>query len=126
MTRHYPDLGSASDWLKQIPHAARSIRHTTHTQTHFCVRFSDVISWETSGGIGLGTNITKNCLKIYQEIPGVFLNISKFSSKYLKNIWLRFINITVKTQQYSLSSKMATQISANFRKLYFCTAYSKL
>ena len=23
MTRHYPDLGSASDWLKQISHAAR-------------------------------------------------------------------------------------------------------
>ena len=29
MTRHYPDLGSASDWLKQISHAARPIRSTT-------------------------------------------------------------------------------------------------
>ena len=27
--RHYPDLGSASDWLKQISHAARPIRSTT-------------------------------------------------------------------------------------------------
>ena len=26
MTRHYPDLGSASDWLKQISRAARPIR----------------------------------------------------------------------------------------------------
>ena len=26
MTRHYPDLDSASDWLKQIFHAARPIR----------------------------------------------------------------------------------------------------
>ena len=30
MTRHYPDLGSASDWLNQISHAARPIRSTTH------------------------------------------------------------------------------------------------
>ena len=29
MTRHYPDLGSASNWLKQISHAARTIRSTT-------------------------------------------------------------------------------------------------
>ena len=28
MTRHYPDLGSASDWLNQISHAARPIRST--------------------------------------------------------------------------------------------------
>ena len=26
---HYPDLDSASDWLKQIPHAARPIRSAT-------------------------------------------------------------------------------------------------
>ena len=29
MTRHYADLGSASDWLKQISQAARPIRSTT-------------------------------------------------------------------------------------------------
>ena len=29
MTPHYPDLGSASDWLNQISHAARPIRSTT-------------------------------------------------------------------------------------------------
>ena len=29
MTSHYPDLGSASDWLKQISLAARPIRSTT-------------------------------------------------------------------------------------------------
>ena len=28
MTRHYSDLGSASDWLNQISHAARPIRST--------------------------------------------------------------------------------------------------
>ena len=29
MTRHYSDLRSASDWLKQISHAAQPIRSTT-------------------------------------------------------------------------------------------------
>ena len=29
MTRHFPDLGSTSDWLNQIPHAARPIRSAT-------------------------------------------------------------------------------------------------
>ena len=29
MTRHYPDLGSASDWLNQISHPARPIRGIT-------------------------------------------------------------------------------------------------
>ena len=36
MTRHYPDLGSASDWLNQISHAAWPI-------WNFCACFSDVI-----------------------------------------------------------------------------------
>ena len=31
MTRHYPDLGSASDWWNQISHVARPIR-STYTQ----------------------------------------------------------------------------------------------
>ena len=29
MMHHYPDLGSASDWLKQISHTAQPIRGTT-------------------------------------------------------------------------------------------------
>ena len=40
----------------------------------------------------------KNHLDMFPEIPYFFfLNVSK-CSKYLKNIWLHFINITVKTQ----------------------------
>ena len=57
----------------------------------------------------------------------MFPEIPDFSSKYLeffffkylenvliilKNIWLHFINIRVKTQKNSRSSKKATQISA--------------
>ena len=53
MTRHYPDLGSASDWLKQIsyPTNTRPIKRTTHiwvsdslSVQNFCARLSDVIS----------------------------------------------------------------------------------
>ena len=39
-------------------------------------------------------------------------------------MWLHFINVTVKAQK-SLSSKMVTQVSANFRKLCFGTLYNK-
>ena len=55
MTRHYSDLGSASDWLKQIPHLARPIRGTTKiwvvtgNQWKFCPRFANVISWGNRG-----------------------------------------------------------------------------
>ena len=51
MTSHYPDLGSASDWLKQISHTALPIRSTSQIWVvtlssvwNFCTRFSDVIS----------------------------------------------------------------------------------
>ena len=48
------DLGSAYDWLKKISLAVRPIRITTKiwVVTHFCIRFSGVISrGETSGGV---------------------------------------------------------------------------
>ena len=59
-TRHYPDLGNASDWLKQISPAARPIRSSvqvwvvTRHQTKYGV--SVLVSQtsfrgETSGGI---------------------------------------------------------------------------
>ena len=47
--------------------------------------------------LGLDTNITKNRLICFRKFTIFFLNISKFFSKYLKNISLHFINITVKT-----------------------------
>ena len=41
MTRHYPDLGSASDWLNQISHMARPIRSTNQiwVVTHYSMEF---------------------------------------------------------------------------------------
>ena len=56
-----PDLGSASDWLNQISHAARPIRSTTQIWVvtcnqyelvwNFCARFSDVIWRETTDSV---------------------------------------------------------------------------
>ena len=39
MTCHYPDLGSASDWLKQIYQAAWSIRRTTPMWVETCHQY---------------------------------------------------------------------------------------
>ena len=47
-TRHHLDVGGASDWLKQISHAAQPIRSPTHSDAsllwNFCALFQDVIS----------------------------------------------------------------------------------
>ena len=59
--------------------------------------------------VGLDTNITKNHLNMFPEILNFFLNILK-SSKYIKTIWLHFINSTVKTPKICLSPEMKTQI----------------
>ena len=50
--RHYPDLGSASDWLNQISHAARPIRSTTQTWVVTCHQFgiSALVSQTSFGG----------------------------------------------------------------------------
>ena len=40
MMCHYPDLGSASDWLKQYP----ELGSDTSSVGNFCDHFSDVIS----------------------------------------------------------------------------------
>ena len=52
MTRHYPDLGSASDWLNQISHAARPIRSTTQiwVVTRHQYGISALVSQTSFGG----------------------------------------------------------------------------
>ena len=69
-------------------------------------------------------------LPIFSKCLEIFFITSRKSSKYLKNIWLHFINITLtvktpKKKPESRSSKMATQISANFRILYSRAVYKK-
>ena len=55
MTCHYPDLGSASDWLNQISHTALSIRSTTQIWVvmHLSMEFLSLFLFgrETSGSI---------------------------------------------------------------------------
>ena len=52
MTRHYSDLGCASDWLNQISHARRPIRSTTQiwlvTRHHYGI--SAIVSQTSFGG----------------------------------------------------------------------------
>ena len=78
MTRYYPGLCGASDWLKQISHTARPIRSTT-TQIWVVTRhqygISAIVSQtsfrrETVGGVAKGrlfsyatTNRDKNRVK---------------------------------------------------------------
>ena len=56
MTCHYPDLGSASDWLKQVSLAARLIRSIISDNTssvwNFSKLSSDVILVVASRNIG--------------------------------------------------------------------------
>ena len=66
MTRHYPDLGSVSDWLKQISHAARPIRSTTHiwVVTRHQYGISALVSQTFFGGKTVG-GVAKCALPIF-------------------------------------------------------------
>ena len=52
MTHHYPDVGSASDWLNQIFHAAQPIKSTTQIWAVTCYqyRISALVSQMSFGG----------------------------------------------------------------------------
>ena len=60
MTHHYPDLGSAPDWLNQISHTARTIRTTTKIWVVTCHQYgiSALVS-QTSFGREMSGSITK-------------------------------------------------------------------
>ena len=51
MKRHYPDLGSASDWLKQMSHSARPIGSTRHHYGISALVSQTSVRQETSGGV---------------------------------------------------------------------------
>ena len=60
MTRHYPDLGSASDWFNQISRAARPIRSTTQIWVVTCHQYgiSALVS-QTSFGVETSVSVAK-------------------------------------------------------------------
>ena len=71
MTRHYPDLGSTSDWLNQISYTARLIRSTTQI---WVVRrhqygISALISQTSFGGETNGS--VAKCRLFSQAIIGI-------------------------------------------------------
>ena len=51
MMHHFPDLGSASDWLNQISHVAWPIRSTTQIWVEMCHQYGiSVLFFQTSFG----------------------------------------------------------------------------
>ena len=89
MTRHYPDLGSASDWLNQISDAAGPIRSTTQiwVVTHHQYGISGLVSQTSYGGETSGYNDV-SCLKSVQgnlNFPGhtIALNIHSEAVMYI-------------------------------------------
>ena len=109
MTRHYPDLGSASDWLKEIPHAARSIRSTIHIWVVKLLQYGvyalishTYLCGETSGDVA-------KCRLFSRNIPSwkhVFLYTEFPPSKHLhvirqfKDMNGRFILHTYFTEKF--------------------------
>ena len=73
MTRHYPDLGSASDWFNQISHAARPIRRTTQiwAVTGYQYGISALVSQTPFGG-ETGGSVAK-CGLFSARLPKKFL-----------------------------------------------------
>jgi len=73
MTHHYPNLDSASDWLNQIPQAARPIRSTTQIWVVTSHQYGiSVLPSQTSFGKETSGSVTKCRLfsqaKIKQKI----------------------------------------------------------
>ena len=77
MTCHYPDLGSASDWLNQISHAARPIRSTTQiwVVTRHQYGISALVSQTSFGGENSGS--VAKCRLFSQAI------VFKYSLEYV-------------------------------------------
>ena len=65
MTRHYPDLGSASDWLNQISHAARPIRSTTQiwVVTRHQYGISALVSQTSFSGKPVVASLNVDCFR---------------------------------------------------------------
>ena len=82
MTRHHPDLGSASDWLNQISHAARPIRSTTQfwVVTRHQYGISALVSQTSFGGETSGSVV--KCRLFSQAIK----NSKRISSHSLSSL----------------------------------------
>ena len=95
MMCHYPDLGSASDWLKQVSLAARPIRITTQIQvvTHYQYR-RFVLVPETSFHRGTRGGIAKYWL--FSQPIWIQL-VNKFSTK---SVFFHLLGLVCNTKKY--------------------------
>ena len=68
MTHHYPDLGSASDWLKQIYHTSGPIRSTTQIWVviHHQNEISTLVSQTSFHGENQMTAVFSDYVRCYQ------------------------------------------------------------
>ena len=98
MTRHYSDLGSASDWLKQISHEARPIRSSTQiwVVTRHQYGISALISQtlgaihsiKSSGNFGPKLNVSVRSNRKSFEKTGPPFEVDHFSRSDRLEFWL--------------------------------------
>ena len=98
MTRHYPDLGNASDWLNQISNTARPIRRTTQiwVVTRHQYGISAFVSQTSFGGKTSGS--VAKCRLFFQASD--FLNkrqmrklLAGYRGRLLQDIFLDFYSL---------------------------------
>ena len=98
MTPHYPDLGSASDWLKQISHAARPIRSTTQIWivTRHQYGTSALVSQTPFGGKNV-VGVAK-CRLFSQAMKwlDMQLKLLTFHNSNVPNIWLFYCRYSLR------------------------------
>ena len=84
MTRHFPDLGSASDRLNQVSHAARPIRSTTHiwvvTRNQYGI--AALVS-ETSFGGETSGSVAKCTCSLFSQAKTIRAGVSALASSWL-------------------------------------------
>ena len=80
MTCHYPDLGSASDWLNQISHAVWSIRSTTQILVSFAavIRVVTRVAWRVTTLITAAKETTQIWV-VMRHLYGISALISQTS-----------------------------------------------
>ena len=117
MTRHYPDLGSASGWLNQISHAARPIRSTAQiwVVTRHQYGISALVSQTSFGGETSGSVAKCRPFSQAKFVPVVF-NFELLISA----------NVTqfARTQGFAVIKKRSDDvIKSKFVKLWDWLAY---
>ena len=93
MTRHYSDLGSASDWLKQISHEARPIRSTTQRHQYgisalISQTLGAIHSTKSSGNFGPKLNGSVRSSRKSFEKTGPPFEVDHFSWSDRLEFWL--------------------------------------